>query len=329
MLRPFLLLLAVWLGIPAWRGASFDYHVIGDPVSAPRVQTEGAVMLAGGGGEVDEAFRWFLRKAGGGRIVVLRASGGDGLNGYLFRELGGVASVETIVFHDREASTDPKVLSTIAHADGVFLAGGDQSLYVRYWKGTPVSAALDAHVRAGKPIGGTSAGLAILGQYCFSAMEEGELDSATALADPFNRQMTFETDFLHIPLLRGIITDTHFMARKRLGRLIAFVARLGASETPARVVGIGVDERTMLCVEADGVARVVSSVSEGRAWFVIPAAKLEVPERGRPLIVSEVMVVPFASGTDLPLAQLLSPETPIPPRHRVSVAAGKLQGGPE
>ena len=49
------------------------------------------------------------------------------------------------------------------NADGIFIAGGDQSNYVRFWKGTPVAEALDPHVRAGKPIGGTSAGLAMLG----------------------------------------------------------------------------------------------------------------------------------------------------------------------
>ncbi|MFA9352951.1 Type 1 glutamine amidotransferase-like domain-containing protein, partial [Escherichia coli] len=79
----------------------------------------------------------------------------------IYGQVGGVASVQTIVFHSRAASTDPRVLDILAHADGIFIAGGDQANYVRYWKDTPVARALDAHVRKGRPLGGTSAGLAI------------------------------------------------------------------------------------------------------------------------------------------------------------------------
>ncbi len=43
----------------------------------------------------------------------------------------------------------------------MFIAGGDQANYVRGWKGTPVEDAINANVAAGKPIGGTSAGLAV------------------------------------------------------------------------------------------------------------------------------------------------------------------------
>ena len=68
------------------------------------------------------------------------------------------------MFKDREASTDAAMLRSLKRADGIFIGGGDQSRYVRYWRGTPVGAALDAHVRAGKPLGGTSAGLAMLGE---------------------------------------------------------------------------------------------------------------------------------------------------------------------
>ena len=75
----------------------------------------------------------------------------------------GVASVETFVFSSRDAATDRAMLRSLRRADGIFIAGGDQSRYIRFWKGTALNRALNAHVRAGKPIAGTSAGLAILG----------------------------------------------------------------------------------------------------------------------------------------------------------------------
>jgi cyanophycinase-like exopeptidase len=77
--------------------------------------------------------------------------------------------------------TIARVLAIIRQAEGLWLAGGDQSRYVKYWKDTPVGAALDAHVRAGKPLGGTSAGLAVLGEFSYSALDPGTLTSPIAL----------------------------------------------------------------------------------------------------------------------------------------------------
>ncbi len=53
------------------------------------------LLLMGGGTDVDEAFTWWLARTGGGDVVVLRASGADGYNPYLYDDLGGVDSVET------------------------------------------------------------------------------------------------------------------------------------------------------------------------------------------------------------------------------------------
>ena len=93
--------------------------------------------------------------AGGGHIVILRAvaddsfdPGGRGLRDSFATKWGPVASAETIIFHNRQAAYDPRVLAALHGADGIFLAGGDQGNYVRYWKGTPVQEALNAHVRA-------------------------------------------------------------------------------------------------------------------------------------------------------------------------------------
>ena len=71
----------------------------------------GGVCLMGGASEDDEAMKWFLNRASGGDILVLRASGSDGYNDYLYTDLGiAVNSVETIRFNDGSANTDPYVL---------------------------------------------------------------------------------------------------------------------------------------------------------------------------------------------------------------------------
>ena len=188
--------------------ASYDYWITGNPADAKPARTRAGLLLSGGGGDVTAAWQWFVACAGGGDIVVLRASGADGYNDYIFSRIGGVDSVESIRFNDASAASDPRVLEIIARADGIFLAGGDQARYVNYWKGTPVGAALNAHLRAGKPLGGTSAGLAVLGQYYFSALEDS-ITSASALANPFDRKVTVGRDFIAAPALVGVITDSH------------------------------------------------------------------------------------------------------------------------
>ena len=56
----------------------------------------GGVVLGGGSTDVREAMQWLLQRAAGGDVVILRASGRDGYNDYLYRELGvPVNSVET------------------------------------------------------------------------------------------------------------------------------------------------------------------------------------------------------------------------------------------
>ncbi|MEO8375557.1 MAG: peptidase T, partial [Sphingomonas bacterium] len=109
----------------------YTYYSIGDVAAKTPGRTATGLMLMGGGDWSYDAFRWFFAKAGNGHIVVLRASGNAEASEEMFNQIRGVVSVETLVFDDRKASTDPRVLAIIAHADGIFLSGGDQSNYVR------------------------------------------------------------------------------------------------------------------------------------------------------------------------------------------------------
>lgn len=263
-------------------GSGWAYYEIGDTKAPHPSHTEAGLMLHGGGDWATDAFRWFVSKAGGGHIVVLRASYAGENGEEIYKEIGGVASVRTIVFSNRAAASDPRVLAIVRDADGIFLGGGDQSKYVRWWKGTPLNAALDAHVKAGKPIGGTSAGLAVLGAYSYGAMDGGSVTSKTALKDPMGAEVTLVDDFLHLHHMGRIITDSHFAARERQGRLIAFVARLSKQRNDPAITGIGVDEQTALCVEADGRARVLSNL-DGHAWLIRPMRKAERVLRGHAL----------------------------------------------
>lgn len=260
-------LLALALPLSAL-AADVGHFVLGDTASRTPGQVQPGLLLMGGGDRNDDALRWFMKKAGNGHIVVLRASMGGEIGEEFFNKIGGIESVETFVFKDREASGDPRILAALRRADGIFIAGGDQARYVRYWRGTPVARALDAHVRAGKPLGGTSAGLAILGEYLYGAMDGGSITSPVALSDPLGDGNTIETGFLNIALLNGVVTDTHFSERARLGRLAAFLAK-SESMAGRALVGLGVDEAAAVAVEGDGTGHVYATAPGAGATVVL------------------------------------------------------------
>lgn len=288
--------------LPAWARprAGYAYYEIGD-VNAPRPRpTRLGLMLLGGGDWPYEAFRWLFERAGGGRIVVLRASYGGENGEEMYRQIGGVTAVQTLVFSSRRAAYDPRVLEIVSKADGIYFGGGDQSNYVRFWKGTPLNALIDAHVRAGKPLGGTSAGLAIQGAYSYGAMDGGSIDSKTALREPLGPEVTLVSDFLHLPFLQQVITDSHFKARERLGRLIVFVARLAHERGDPAITGIGVDENTALCIDEQGMGRIITG-SGGAAWLVRPQRQADRITHGRALRFKGVPVIGIGVDSSIDL----------------------------
>jgi len=248
------------------------------------VQPQAGFALMGGGADLDEAFRFLCQRANGGDFLVLRSHGDDEYNRYI-QKLCPLNSVATIVIPSRAAAAEPSVAARIREASGIFIAGGDQATYIDFWMGTPVQSELNAAVARGVPIGGTSAGLAVLGEYAYSAQgdkpDDPNLDGKTALADPFGPRITLVHGFLDIPILKGIITDTHFAKRNRMGRLLVFLARLNAAGANGNEVrGIGVEERAAILLEPDGTGAVVG---HGSAYFVEPQKAPSSLEPGKPL----------------------------------------------
>src|SRR5262245_7804825 len=153
--------------------AGYTYYIVGNGADVIR-PTRGLLVLQGGGDDVDENYARMGQLGGGGDFVVLRASGDDDYNQYIY-DLCHCDSVQTIVFDNRDAAYDPFVIETIRNAEALFIAGGDQSRYVRFWKGTPVEDAINYVAAKPAPVGGTSAGMAILGEFVYSAMSDESL----------------------------------------------------------------------------------------------------------------------------------------------------------
>jgi len=248
--------------------------IIGDSANVVK-STNGGMVLMGGGADVDAAFKWMIERSGGGDVVVLRATGTGTYNPYI-NGLGSVNSVETLLINTKELANNDTVAYIIRNAEMVFIAGGDQSDYMRYWKGTKTEQALNYLLNEKKaPFGGTSAGCAILGGFYYSG-ETGGLTAAQALANPYNTNVTlYNNDFLKAPYLQNVITDQHYLTRDREGRSVVFLGRIN-KDFSVQAKCIAVDERTAVCIDNNGKAQVFGDYSATRgysyAYFLIPDA---------------------------------------------------------
>ena len=299
----------------------FAYYEVGNTSAARTAPTRPELLLAGGGDWPLPALRRFAAAAGHGHLVIVAASGRDEYAQEMQGQQAGFASVQTLVFTSRRASFNRRVLDVLAKADAIFIAGGDQAKYVRFWRGTPVARAIDQKISSGKPVGGTSAGLAVLGAAGYGAMDGGSIESPTALANPQGPEVTMVRDFLHMPYLGHVITDTHFAARNRLGRLVAFIAQVRTRSDP-RAIGLGIDQDSALYVDANGQGRFYT-INTGRAWLVEPSG-LPSSVAGKPLDYPAVRITRLGpdSSIDLASMRVANPDSSTV----VSVSKGRLSG---
>ncbi len=196
------------------------------------------------------------------------------------------------------------VLQRLRNAEAVFFAGGDQNNYVTQWENSPISAIIQT-LSTQIPIGGTSAGCAILGQFIFTAAHD-TIESPDALANPYDPRVTLGAPFATLapPFLGGVITDPHFVTRDRMGRLVTFMARLVADgwADSSYVTGIGIDEQTALLIDPfAGHTQVVTNPGiNGTAYIVnarqLPTPAPEVCKPNTPLTYQELSAMRLDSG---------------------------------
>ena len=241
-------------------------------------QPQGGVCLMGGASENDAAMTWFLDRCDGGDVLVLRATGADGYNDYLFNGLGvTVNSVETIRFDDPSAAFDNYIKDKISKAEGIWIAGGDQWDYVSYWRDTPVDSLINKGItQRNIVIGGISAGMAIQGSHYFTA-QYGTVTSATALSNPYSAAVAVSSlPFIQNQWLENVITDTHYDNPDRKGRHSVFMART-LKDDQLMLKGIACNEYTAVCIDPAGLARVFGEITGDIAYFIQPNCELADP----------------------------------------------------
>ena len=231
--------------------------LIGNAADSGKTPVNGpALMLMGGGSDVDASFsQRAFPVANGGDVVILRTSGSNGYNDYLYNLVTGAFkpdSVETLLLDTRDKANTDYADWVIRNAELIFIAGGDQSAYINAWKDTRSEDAIRAAYNRGAVIGGTSAGLAVQGEFIYDPDGVAAATGAEAIANPYRSSMLFSSGFLDLPLMNDIVTDSHFAQRDRMGRLFAFMARLRQDNSTARILGIGVGENTALFMDRNG-----------------------------------------------------------------------------
>jgi cyanophycinase len=293
--------LAVILWSSAALASSYQYSRLGAKADSTAVPSAGTALM-GGGKDLDEAFRWLCKKGNGGDFLILRAIGDNDYNPYV-NGICKMNSVSTLVIPDTTAANDPAVVDIIRHAEAVFIAGGNQARYVNFWRGTAVQDALNANIAGGRPIGGTSAGLAVLGQFSYGCLkdkdEDNDLASTDVLPNPYHDRVTLVRDFLKVPYLDDVITDSHFAKRDRMGRTLGFLSRLEQDGWAKNPRDIAIDEKSAVLVEPDGNSVVVGS-GKG-AYFLHVTSAPEVCKPNVPLTIQNIAAYRAPTGAHFDL----------------------------
>lgn len=284
----------------------------GKPViglSCDTVPSQSGVLM-GGGKDVKEAFTWMIDQsrrcanAKPGNFVVIRFSGNPSYDSFIAK-LGPVAAVQTIVVPTTDAANSEELDSYIQNASAIWFTGGDQGDYYNFWKGTRLVDLIRKQIDAHRiPIGGTSAGMMILSGFNYIAYPNS-VTSAQALATPYlEGAMTIKGDFWNslangwtwpkatpINGLDYFVSDSHFAARDRMGRLLTFLARLSAADAGSYGLNvpdwsspraIGVDQETAMLIDATTTSGVLTSLKgttitnpgvDGHSYVLAPATQ--------------------------------------------------------
>lgn len=206
----------------------------------------GHLVLIGGGEKPADAMQKFVELAGGTGapiVIIPTASTDDDAASYyekLFRETLGCTRAVSLDIRKRVDAFRADYVEAAAGARGIFFGGGDQVRITEALLGTPVGEAVAASFAHGAVVGGTSAGTACQSRKMITG--EGNFTVVRS------RAVELKEGFGFLP---GVIVDQHFVARKRLNRLLSVVL-----ENPD-LLGVGVDEETAAWVRPDGTMKIL------------------------------------------------------------------------
>ncbi|HUP28312.1 MAG TPA: cyanophycinase [Chloroflexia bacterium] len=214
-------------------------------------KTKGSLIIIGGHEDkegqrviLNEVAARVKKRKGCLAIVTVASSLPQELaSGYrkVFKELG-VDDVQHVDVRIREDATSEENVQRVVNASVIFFTGGDQLRITSQIGDSPLFRCMrDMHI-AGGTIVGTSAGAAAMSE---TMLISGPGDKSNEI---FTLGMAPGLGFID-----GVVVDSHFAERGRMGRL------LGAVAQNPRNLGLGIDENTAVITNGDGTIRILGS----------------------------------------------------------------------
>ena len=232
--------------------------------TTPVAQTQGSLVIIGGGLRGDNADVWqrIVKLAGGrgARIAVFPSAAGNPersaqtIIGYL-RKWGADAFLVPVAIRlngsdYRKAAEDQALADKIRKADGIYFAGGDQgritkALVREDGTHTAVLEAVWAVYRRGGVVAGSSAGAAIMSSTMFSNPKAILAMLQTGIAD--GRELAPGLGFIG----DDIFVDQHLLVRGRFARMIPAMMAKGYQ------IGLGIDEDSAMVVNSQREVEII------------------------------------------------------------------------
>jgi cyanophycinase len=248
-------ILGLALAFPAAFGAPPGAHAAPAPYTPEPPRSgpvkvgppNGTVIAVGGGAMGPRIWKAFIDAAGGPDALILDvpnnsidrpmsaapAWAGEGLR------KNGARNVHVLFTQSRDVANSDSFVAIIRKAKGIWFDGGRQYRDIEAYAGTKTEQAFRGVLRRGGVIGGSSAGMAVLGDF----LVRGAPSNNNYIED----YPGFEKGFGY---LRNTATDMHVVARERLPDLTAVIARYPS------VLGISADEGTAWVVHGD-IGRII------------------------------------------------------------------------
>jgi len=207
----------------------------------------GTVIAVGGGAQGPEIYKAFIDAAGGPDALILdvpnnsipdRTSAAPKWAGEGLRK-NGARNVRVLFTQSREVADSDAFVAIIKQAKGIWFDGGRQYLDVAAYGGTKSEHAFWGVLERGGVIGGSSAGMAVLGDF----LVRGAPSNNNYIEDYPGHEKGFG-------YLRDTATDMHVVARERLADLTDVIAR------HPEVLGISADEGTAWVIHGD-IGRII------------------------------------------------------------------------
>jgi cyanophycinase len=248
------------------------YPRLGNPEDDARPSHGPGLIFSGGHGHVWAAFRWAHKKIGGnaskraGDVVIIRATQDNSYSSQFMRAARFNSAQTLAIPPDATEQELREAAEIVSKAELVFFAGGQQSRYLS-WRGSPLMDAVQGVYDRGGVVGGTSAGLALMGDCVLggTGVSSDDLTTQALLKNPEPGRRALVRGVFDFSAVKDIFTETHFRQRNRFGRLAVLLAEMKG------VLGVAVDERTALLVDGDGTAHVVRNAHGGGDAYVVEA----------------------------------------------------------